>query len=169
MVQADLSQHRPSREARFADTVQAFAAAKAGDTSAVEALLSRDPDLLHAAEDGYPLLYWAAMYGYSGRTIRNKPVIDLLLARGAEFDIFAAAYLADAVQATTLLAADFTLANARDAHGATALHHAAERGATDVARLLVEHGADVQARDDYGRTPLHCAAHPGPWKEAAAG
>jgi hypothetical protein len=32
-------------------------------------------------------------------------------------------------------------------------------GYADVARLLLEHGADVNARDDLGDTPLHEAAH----------
>ena len=39
------------------------------------------------------------------------------------------------------------LVKERDASGATALHYAAFGGHDDVARLLIEHGADVNARD----------------------
>ena len=48
--------------------------------------------------------------------------------------------------------------SARDNHGGTALHYAAE-GHLDVVRYLVENGADVHARDTiFGSTALHVAA-----------
>ncbi|MGH7283637.1 MAG: DUF1963 domain-containing protein [Polyangiaceae bacterium] len=43
--------------------------------------------------------------------------------------------------------------NAKRSHARTPLHDAAEGGHTDVARLLVEHGADVHALDGAGKTP----------------
>ncbi|MEW5906737.1 MAG: ankyrin repeat domain-containing protein [Elusimicrobiota bacterium] len=47
-------------------------------------------------------------------------------------------------------------------HGSTPLHAAAESGALDTARLLIERGADVNARGTWGgvqkNTPLHYAA-----------
>ncbi|HEX8996445.1 MAG TPA: sigma-70 family RNA polymerase sigma factor [Ktedonobacterales bacterium] len=39
----------------------------------------------------------------------------------------------------------------------TPLHHAATLGATDVARCLLDYGADVNARASQGQTPLHTA------------
>ena len=45
----------------------------------------------------------------------------------------------------------------RDAGGRTALHYAAAAGYTDVARLLVERGADVNARDADGVSPVDAA------------
>jgi len=45
--------------------------------------------------------------------------------------------------------------------GRTPLHLAASRGHLDVARLLVESGADVDARSEFGYTPLHVAAMEG--------
>jgi RNA polymerase sigma factor (sigma-70 family) len=168
MVEGALHERRPSREERFAATVQALAAVKRGDAAALAALLDRDPSLIDAQEDHQPLLYVAAMYGYSGRTHRHQAVIDLLRARGAGQDVFAAAYLDDPARAAALLAADPSQARARDAAGMTALHHAAERGATDVARRLIEAGADVDARDGDGETPLHHASHAGPWKPGPA-
>ena len=47
--------------------------------------------------------------------------------------------------------------DARDARRFTPLHLAAGVGATDVARLLLEHGAEPGALDDEGRAPLHLA------------
>jgi RNA polymerase sigma factor (sigma-70 family) len=168
MLEDALRGQRPSQEGRFADTVQILAAAKRGDAAALGALLDRDPTLLDVREDDQPLLYVAAMYGSNGRTTRGKAAVDLLRARGAGQDIFAAAYLDDPAQAAALLGADPSLARARDAAGMTALHHAAERGATEVARRLVEAGADVDARDPHGQAPLDHAGHAGPWKEAPA-
>jgi len=39
----------------------------------------------------------------------------------------------------------------------TALHHAAREGHTEIARLLIAQGADVNAKDRTGDTPLHTA------------
>ncbi|MBI3970800.1 MAG: sigma-70 family RNA polymerase sigma factor [Chloroflexi bacterium] len=171
MVEDTLHQQRPSREERFAATVEAITAVKKGNVAALTTLLDRDPTLVDAqdpARDNQPLLYVAAVYGYSGRIKRYKALVDLLLARGAGQDIFAAAYLNDSARAKALLAADPSLARARDAAGMTALHHAAERGATSVARLLIEVGADVDARDGRGEAPIDHASHSGPWKPGPA-
>ncbi|MDX1498501.1 MAG: ankyrin repeat domain-containing protein [Woeseiaceae bacterium] len=43
------------------------------------------------------------------------------------------------------------------ADGRTALHFAVQHGWSEVARLLIEHGADVEAEDRYGMTPLKIA------------
>ena len=145
-----------------------FQLAADGDTDALRALLSADPSLANAHSAGGTLLHCAAMYGYNARSTQRKPVVDLLLAHRANLDIFAAAYLDMPDRAAALLATDPATACAVDSRGWTALHHAAERGATEVARLLLEAGADPDARDDRGHTPLHHAAHPGPWKPGAA-
>jgi ankyrin repeat protein len=43
--------------------------------------------------------------------------------------------------------------DARDDDGRTSLSMAVERGKIEVARLLLEHSADVNARDELGKTP----------------
>jgi len=48
--------------------------------------------------------------------------------------------------------------DARCQHDMTALHWAASRGKTQVARLLLEHGADVNVRDKFGMTPSRLAS-----------
>ncbi len=48
----------------------------------------------------------------------------------------------------------------------TALHPAAGRGHTEIARLLIAEGADINAKDKYEWTPLHYAALHGRTKTA---
>ncbi|TRM57323.1 ankyrin repeat-containing domain protein, partial [Schizophyllum amplum] len=43
----------------------------------------------------------------------------------------------------------------------TPLHRAAEDGHLELARLLVDHGADIEAQEEEGRTPLHLTAEGG--------
>ena len=43
----------------------------------------------------------------------------------------------------------------KDGSGQTPLHHA---GNVDVAKYLIEKGADIEAKDDEGHTPLHSRA-----------
>jgi ankyrin repeat protein len=52
--------------------------------------------------------------------------------------------------------------------GNTELHIAAVQGSTDMARLLVECGADVNAINEYGHTPLYYAARHGHRRTADA-
>lgn len=50
------------------------------------------------------------------------------------------------------------LLSLKDGNGCTPLHLAASAGAAQVAREMLELGADVNALDDLNRTPLHMAA-----------
>lgn len=43
------------------------------------------------------------------------------------------------------------------ADGATPLHRAAQVGNTDIATILINHGADLNAHNYLGQTPLHVA------------
>src|SRR5439155_15994646 len=53
------------------------------------------------------------------------------------------------------------LLNAKDSGGSTPLHNAAGQGRIEVARFLLEHGADVNSRTSARETPLHTAARAG--------
>jgi len=45
--------------------------------------------------------------------------------------------------------------NVRDKVGATPLHQAAQRGASQMVEVLLDHGAEIEARDNAGSTVLH--------------
>ena len=47
--------------------------------------------------------------------------------------------------------------NHRDSGNDTALHRAGHKACTDVVRVLIDAGADIEIKNDSGRTPLHCA------------
>ena len=67
---------------------------------------------------------------------------------------FKAVACRDLQRVRELLAVTPSLVNARDGEGATSLHYAALNGNQELARFLVEQGADVNARDDrFGATP----------------
>lgn len=60
----------------------------------------------------------------------------------------------DVERVAAMLVANGALAGARDDSGATPLHYAALHGHREVARLLVERGAEVNSTDgEFGATP----------------
>jgi ankyrin repeat protein len=63
----------------------------------------------------------------------------------------------DALAAAQILVDAGADVNARDARGRTALHATAAQGYTDVAKFLVEHGADLKAADNDGVLPADAA------------
>ena len=65
-----------------------------------------------------------------------------------------------------LLSADPALVHATDSYRKTPLHWAAERDHVDVARALLDAGADLEARTSWGATPLDWAATMGSSKVA---
>ncbi len=63
-----------------------------------------------------------------------------------------------------MLDKDPTLVNKKWEYGWTVLHRASVFGHTDIMRLLIERGADVNAKDVRWRTPAHDAA----WSRCAS-
>jgi ankyrin repeat protein len=77
-------------------------------------------------------------------------------------EMIKAAKTGDAARVGELLAEDPSLLHARDADGSTPLHCAAWKGHAEVARVLLDAGADHSLENDnthWGGTPLHAAAH----------
>lgn len=58
----------------------------------------------------------------------------------------------------SLLRGSEDLVRARDLNGQTLLHSVAAANDVRAARVLLQHGADVNARDKFGQIPLHMAA-----------
>ena len=71
---------------------------------------------------------------------------------------FRAVELGDGQKAAELLARFPGLVGARTANDNTALHVAAAEGRTEIAKMLIEKGADVHSTNKSGWTPLHGAA-----------
>jgi ankyrin repeat protein len=94
--------------------------------------------------------WWAGPFGLLEYGITPKEAAPLI-ARGAIVDIFAAAHLGMFERVRELIEADPSLVHARGGDGKTALHCARD---IDIARYLIEHGADIDARDvDHESTP----------------
>jgi RNA polymerase sigma factor (sigma-70 family) len=96
----------------------------------------------------------------------NPKVLRFLLDRaGVEVDIFLACVLGDMKQVAAALKSDASLVQARTGvehvleTDFTPLHLAAKYGHTEIAKLLLEAGADVNAKAPtvYNMTPLHLA------------
>ena len=110
-------------------------------------------------------------YGYTTpiRSIASRRNFDLLRflleQANIQTDIFLACVLGETESVRSKLEADPALARAITDNdhvlepGLTALHLAAQFGRTEIAKLLLEHGADVNARAPVSNnlTPLHLA------------
>jgi len=124
-------------------------AARGGKVDAVRFLLDRGANL--EAKDGHTnrtALMFAALR-------RRKEVVDLLVSCGAKVDIHTAAAIGDLDRVKAFLDAEPALVGARGAEGATPLHYAST---PEMARLLLDRGADPGARDEHRhRTTLFWA------------
>lgn len=114
------------------------------------------------------ILQRIALYGYSGRTERYREVVEQMLGAGVAPNLATCALIQANDLAEKILADTPTAAFHTDEHGATALHHAAERGNATLAARLCELGAPPDAVDARGETPLAKALHAGPWKAQPA-
>lgn len=143
-----LSRH-PSLADRLDDPIGDFGgtllltAAGAGNVPVAELLLDAGADV-NARSD-----WWAGSFGVLDTC--PPAMAPILIARGARVDAHAAARLGMVERLTELLDAEPSLVRARGGDGMTPLHFAAT---TEVARLLLDRGADVDAIDvDHESTP----------------
>ncbi len=125
-----------------------------GDPRIVRLLLDRKVALDAKAENGWSAVMIAAAKGY-------VDVLGMLLDEGADptlADVYRwtplmrAGFENRALVVRLLLADDRVDANRRGENGVTALHLAATQGHVEIARLLVEHGADPRIKDNFERT-----------------
>jgi ankyrin repeat protein len=127
-------------------------AVKQGDRDAVERMLAQDPSLVGARDErGVSAVLLSHYYG-------RDEVARVLLARRPQLDIFEAATVGDAERVRELLSQDRSLANAWSPDGFFPLGLAAFFKRPVVAKVLLEHGANVHmASKPAGFTPLHSA------------
>lgn len=130
-----------------------MSAVKARDVARVRTLLDQEPNLANTrtAEGDSPLL----LSIYFGA----KEITELLLARGAEPNLFEAVALGQTERVRERVTADPRLLHAYSHDGWTALHLAAFFGQSGTVAYLLQAGADVRAiaRNGNGNTPLHAA------------
>jgi len=146
------------------DTQDFFAAVKAGDAERLARMLDANAALLNArGGDGESAAMLAVYYG-------KKGVLELLLGRGAELNIFEAAAAGKMERVVALLAADPSLANGYAPDGFPLLGLAAFFGHLEVVNLLLRRRADVNAvsRNATGYTALTGAVAGGHAEIAAA-
>jgi len=96
---------------------------------------------------------------YALRTNAGKrEVARILIADGADHDVYAACGLGDVARLRALVDADHDVAKSVDSYGMTPLHWAARAGAVGCAEALLANGADVDALNKARRAPLQLAA-----------
>jgi ankyrin repeat protein len=115
-------------------------AAAGGHVGAVRELLKHDDRLNHACKYGLTPLVFAASRG-------QEAVLQLLLERGAEYDIFTAAARGDLARVKELAAKDPTLVE-KEAGSQTPLAWAATRNRPEVLRFLIDQGSDINHHDN---------------------
>ena len=128
-------------------------AIKAGDAARVAALCDENPALVRMVENNVTPLLLAIYHG--------KPEIArLLVERGAPVSFGEACALGDEERVRKLLAADPSLLRSRSADGFPGLGLAIFFGHGELARWLIEQGADVNAPAENAQrvAPLHAAA-----------
>jgi ankyrin repeat protein len=164
------------------------AAVEAGDVEGVRQLLQSHPDLVsmineptfdfkspavHVARTNLELLDLLLAHGadLNARTRWEKGSFGVLehvnpdeaaplIARGATIDVWAAANLGMTAELAALVAGDPSLVNAKGGDGKRPLHFART---IEIARFLLEHGAEIDALDDdHDSTPAQHLIGDGP-------
>ena len=133
-----------------------FDAIRNGDSAAAAQLLDADPSLASARQNQISPLLFAT---YLGRA----DIVRLLLDRGAPVSFAEACAIGDAGLALRLLDADPSLLDQRSEDGFPPLGLAIFFRHPDLARTLIERGADVNAAAENRQRvrPLHAAASVG--------
>jgi ankyrin repeat protein len=130
-----------------------FDAIREGDTAQVAALLDADPSLLAASENDTSAILTAVYYG-------NAALAALFIDRGARLSLPEACALGEETRALELLNADPSRIDVRSADGHVPVALAIFFRHPEVARALIERGADVNAHAANAQrvAPLHAAA-----------
>jgi len=153
LVVAGVAHAGDSREA----LIQAI---QAQDAAKIAAILDQEPTLASArTAKGVSMVLLAATQLRDEETFvctRRNPMLEAVMARAPELDIFDAAMVGDERRVAALLAADPGRVMALHPLGWRPLHFAAFGGKTGVAVLLLARGAvlDERARNKFDNTAL---------------
>jgi uncharacterized protein len=135
-------------------TSEIFDAIAEGDLDRVRKLVADDTTLAGARDaQGLSAVIQARYHGHDD-------LVDALLDTAPELDVFEAAAVGRIERVRELVESDPSLVSSFSPDGFTPLHLAAFFGYPDVARLLVERGAETRAvaRNPMRVMPLHSAA-----------
>ncbi len=124
----------------------------ANDTARARQLVEQNPDAARGAGPAGESPVLAAVY-------RGHTELAAFIARQRELTLPEAAALGDAARVRAILQRDPAAVHARSTDGWTPLHLAAFMGHPEVARILLDHGADIEAVATNGiaNRPLHAA------------
>jgi uncharacterized protein len=130
-----------------------FDAIRNNDAGAVAALLDADPSLLAARQNNVTPILFAAYHGHA-------ELARLFLGRGATLLFGEACAIGDVAQTRRMLDADPALLDAYSEDGFPPVGLAIFFRHPELARALIERGADVNAvaRNAFGVAPVHAAA-----------
>jgi hypothetical protein len=132
------------------DLIDDFVGNAHGNLARVKELLQEYPELITASAS------WGEYAIEAASQVGSAEIAEYLLSKGAPTSICTEAMLGHFDNVKAYLDSDPDQANARGAHGISALYHAVIRSHQDVAQLLVERGAEVNG--DEGKSPaLHGA------------
>ena len=135
-------------------TEDLIAAVQAGDAARVAVLVAEDPSQANARDASGVSAILLSRYR------SDRAVTEALLAADPDLDVFEASALGYADRLAEHLDADGGTARSVSADGFTPLHLAAFFGKAEVARRLLDAGADVNAvsQNEMRVQPLHSAA-----------
>ena len=128
-------------------------AIRAGDAATLNGLLEVDPSFLEETENGATPVLLAIYHG-------KADLARMLAARHGRLSIGEACALGDAPRVREMLAADASLIEARTPDGFPLVGLAIFFGHSELARFLIENGADVNAAasNPLRVAPVHAAA-----------
>jgi len=138
----------------MSQAAEVLAAIEGGDAGKLEMLLKENPRLASTRNSSGVSCIMQALY--RGRA----EMIPLLVEAVPELDVFEATATGCTQRVLELLQGEPALANRWSADGFTPLHFACFFGQEEIARLLIERGADVSgvAHNPMKVMPLHSAA-----------
>lgn len=172
-VRETLREQQPVYADYFSQKVRILVAARLGDIASVQAMLTRDPTLVHASmkrgeylANPKQALYVGDTPIYEAAAYNHPELVKLLLDYGADINIrtntgetpLHGAVAAHHLSMVTLLLDNGADINASLAHGQTPLRLAVIKGYADIVKLLLVRGAQLNTRGQTGLTLLHWAA-----------